>query len=181
MKKITLLIDKVASTLESEGFLKEALELDVISNTIEKEAFNYDPDEAKTTRSSMLPDGAKRVNKNSFNILPESIKKALQLMSSFDWPTNKMKVFQGYEYEQDWDTDAFKEEIDPKGWPTVAVVFPGYEIKPTKSDFQKIKSALRSPNEGEGYEVEYVTFPDTGGYEKDEQGFLFTNDGPKKK
>ena len=35
MNKISSMLDKVAGSLESKGLLKEAEELDVISNTIE--------------------------------------------------------------------------------------------------------------------------------------------------
>ena len=41
MSEITEILDRVANSLESKGFLKEAESIDIITNTIEKQAFRY--------------------------------------------------------------------------------------------------------------------------------------------
>jgi len=93
-RKIVELLDKIASSLEIKGMVKEAEELDVISNTIEKEqAIVYPPELMRKwtgPKTHPVPRSPAKPAKigEPFSVDPEEL---VQVLDNGKWVTMKAK------------------------------------------------------------------------------------------
>jgi hypothetical protein len=77
MNPITERLDKVASSLESKGFIQEATEIDLISNTIEKLSYRVEADPVYKSIALSLQALKKGKAKSAFAFL-DNIAKAME-------------------------------------------------------------------------------------------------------